>query len=106
MLLGLRSPRLRWATVVACLVATSTSAQVRTAAPAVGEDSPLRGGVPTGDRTSTPLALSIGDVIDRALRNNLGILMSDVAVEQAVGDRRVATSDLLPHLFEIGRAHV
>ena len=34
-----------------------------------------------------------------ALRNNLGILMSDVAVEQAVGDRRVATSDLLPHLF-------
>ena len=87
-----RFERFRWATVVTLLIATSASAQIRTAAPVVGEDSPLRGGVPTGERTTTPLVLSIGDVIDRALKSNLGVLTSDVAVEQAVG--------------EIGRAHV
>jgi outer membrane protein TolC len=58
---------------------------------------PFAGGVPTGTATSQPIALSIGDAINRALQHNLGVLMSEQGVEQARGARWTALSDLLPN---------
>jgi outer membrane protein TolC len=44
------------------------------------------------------LTLSLGDVIQRALVNNLGIVTSVDAMDRARGTRRVAMSELLPNL--------
>ena len=58
---------------------------------------PFSGGVPSGTATTQPIALSIGDAINRALEQNLGVLMSQQGVEQARGGRWVALSELLPN---------
>jgi len=58
---------------------------------------PFGGGVPSGTATNEPLALSIGDAINRALDHNLGVLMSQESVEQARGARWTALSELLPN---------
>ena len=59
---------------------------------------PFRGGVPSGTATSDALALSVADVINRALEHNLGVLTSEQAGEQARGARWVALSQLLPNI--------
>src|SRR5580658_5091837 len=46
----------------------------------------------------TPLALTLHDAIDRALRANLGFLTSDTASETARGERLSALSALMPRL--------
>ncbi len=76
----------------------SASAQIRTSAPQISDDSPFRGAVPTGTAVPEPLMLSLGDVIQRALANNLGLLTSEDAIDRARGARRVAMSELLPDL--------
>jgi outer membrane protein TolC len=84
--------------VYAVMLTASTPgfAQLRTFVPQIPDDSSLRGGVPTGLPTAESLALSLGDVIDRALANNLGVITSASAMDRANGTRRVAMSDLLP----------
>ena len=57
---------------------------------------PFLGGVPSGSATSTPLALSIGDAIERALAHNLGVLTAEDSAEHARGERRRTLSELLP----------
>jgi len=69
---------------------------------AVAAQGPLFGGVPTGTASTTPLPLSLADAIDRALRQNLALLLADQGVRQARGTRLEALSDVLPHVF--GRA--
>jgi outer membrane protein TolC len=56
----------------------------------------LLGGVPTGQVTTEPLALSIKDAVDRALRSNLGVVLQQEAARLAEGTRAVTLSDLLP----------
>src|SRR5215813_4904963 len=73
------------------LAATTTFAQ----------QNPFLGSVPTGNRSSTPLALSLRDAIDRGLKANLGLLVSDSANEIAQGERVRALSALLPQV--VGR---
>ncbi len=84
--------------VLFAAVATPASAQIRTSAPQISDDSPLRRGVPAGTATAEPLMLSLGDVIQRALVNNLGIVTSEDAMDRARGTRRIAMSELLPNL--------
>ena len=57
---------------------------------------PFFGGVPSGTVSPTPLSLTILDAINRALKQNLGILNAEHSVDQAKGKRWTALSDLLP----------
>ncbi len=54
------------------------------------------GSVPTGQPTAEPLRLTVLDVINRALENNLGILLADDARGRAEGARWRALGSLLP----------
>lgn len=63
-----------------------------------GQQSQFQGSVPTGVASSTPLALTIHDAIDRSLKTNLGLLVSDSTSEISRGQRLQALSALLPEL--------
>ena len=84
------------------LLAAATApaaAQIQTSTPQISDDSPFRGGVPMGTATPTPIALTLGDVIQRALANNLGLITSEGDIDRARGVQRVAFADLLPNLY-------
>jgi outer membrane protein TolC len=59
---------------------------------------PFLGGVPTGEATKEPLALTISETINRALKNNLGVLMAEEGIGRAEGARWRALSGLLPNI--------
>ncbi len=65
---------------------------------AVGQPSQFQGSVPRGTASSTPLALTLHDAIDRGLKANLGLLVSDSASESVRGQRLQALSALLPQV--------
>src|ERR1700675_2376549 len=69
-----------------------------TASTGVSQTGQFQGSVPSGSVSSTPLALTFRDAIDRALKANLGLLVSDSASESARGQRLNALSALLPQL--------
>jgi outer membrane protein TolC len=64
----------------------------------LGSQNPLFGSVPRGQPTAEVLQLTPLDAIDRGLKYNLGLLLSDYATEAARGARWRALSDLLPNL--------
>jgi outer membrane protein TolC len=78
--------------VLECLIAGVIAAAVAAA------QSQFQGSVPSGTPSATPLALALHDTIDRGLRTNLGLLVSDSASEAARGQRLQALSALLPQL--------
>ncbi len=57
---------------------------------------PFSGSIPQGRATPGVLDLSVQDALDRALKYNLGLYLSDRATEQARAARLRALSDLLP----------
>jgi outer membrane protein TolC len=59
------------------------------------QQSQFQGSVPAGV-ASAPLALTLHDAIDRGLKTNLGLLISDSASEISRGQRLQALSALLP----------
>jgi outer membrane protein TolC len=59
---------------------------------------PFLGGVPTGTVTPDMLTLSAGDVINRALEHNLGVLLAEEDITHASGTRRISLSQLLPNV--------
>src|SRR5271155_3281486 len=61
-----------------------------------GDPAQFQGSVTSGQASSTPIALSLQDAIDRGLKNNLGLLVSDTASRQAHAERVRALSALLP----------
>jgi outer membrane protein TolC len=65
---------------------------------ALSQTSQFQGSVPTGAASPAPLALTLHDAIDRGLKANLGLLVSDSASETARGQRLHALSALLPQL--------
>jgi outer membrane protein TolC len=65
---------------------------------AVGQQSQFQGSVPRGVASSTPLALALHDTIERGLKANLGLLVSDSANEAVRGQRLQALSALLPQV--------
>jgi outer membrane protein TolC len=60
--------------------------------------SPYSGSVPEGKATSTVLPLSFSDALNRGLRNNLGLLLSNDNTVTARGQKWQELSELLPHL--------
>jgi outer membrane protein TolC len=64
----------------------------------LGQQSQFQGSVPRGVASSTPLALTLHDAVDRGLKANLGLLVSDSANDSARGQRLQMLSALLPHL--------
>ncbi len=59
---------------------------------------PFQGSVPSGAVSSTPLALTLDDSIQRGLKANLGLLQSDTASQTARAQRVLALSALLPQV--------
>lgn len=66
------------------------------AAAMVAQQSQFQGSVATGTVSSTPLALTFHGAIDRGLKANLGLLVSDSTSEAVRGQRLQALSALLP----------
>ena len=76
--------------------AIPASAQFRSTAPSLPENSPFLGGVPSGTATTEPIRLSVSQAIFRALDHNLGVLLAEQNTEAARGERWTALSHLLP----------
>jgi outer membrane protein TolC len=62
----------------------------------LGQQIQFQGSVPSGAATGTPIALTLRGAIDRGLKTNLGLLVSDSASEIARGQRLQSLSSLLP----------
>ena len=81
-------------------------AQTQMQAPAPGSQaSPFLGSLPKGTATSEPLALSAKDAVERALQNNLGLLLQEEAETSAHGAKWQALADLLPNVSASLAAH-
>jgi outer membrane protein TolC len=63
-----------------------------------GPTNPFLGSVPKGTISSEPLQLSVKDAVQRALENNLGLLLQEEAEATARGARWRALADLLPNV--------
>lgn len=57
---------------------------------------PFLGGVTKGEVSPTPVQLSLKDAVNRALENNLGLLLQEQTAESARGAHWKALADLLP----------
>src|SRR5271166_1882433 len=57
---------------------------------------PYSGSIPQGKATPEVIEISVRDALDRGLKYNLGLYLSDRATEQARASRLRALSDLLP----------
>jgi len=60
-------------------------------------ESGYNGSVPSGQASTTPLALSLRDAIQRGLKYNLGVLTNQDSVDLASAERRRTLSYLLPN---------
>ncbi len=69
----------------------------------VAQQNQFQGSVAMGSVSATPLALTLHDAIDRGLKANLGLLVSDSTSESVRGQRLQALSALLPQLHAQGR---
>lgn len=87
-----------------CVVAVTTALSVAAPAAAqsgefqLGAGNPFLGSAPRGTATAGPIALSVKDAVERALRFNLGLLMQEDAVKDAHGARWRALAKLLPEV--------
>ena len=61
-----------------------------------GQQSQFQGSVPTGTASPAPIPLTLRDALDRGLKTNLGLLVSDSLSESARGARVRSLSALLP----------
>jgi outer membrane protein TolC len=60
---------------------------------------PYLGGVPAGQLSATPVALSLKDAVGRGLRQNLGGFLASDSVTDARGQKWQAVSALLPNVI-------
>jgi outer membrane protein TolC len=84
-----------------CLASAQTQAPGLTPLPSAEQviqrnQDPFSGSIPQGQATPGVIDLSVQDALDRALKYNLGLYLSDRATEQARAARLRALSDLLP----------
>ena len=78
------------------LFAQAAAAQTQSQAGA--PSNPFLGSVPKGTATAERLALSAKDAVQRALQNNLGLLLQEESEATAHGARWQALADLLPNV--------
>ena len=83
------------AVMVAILGAGAGGAWAQSQAPGTPSN-PFLGSIPKGTVTATPLPLTAKDAVQRALQNNLGLLLQEEAETTAHGARWRALADLLP----------
>ena len=76
---------------------TGPAAQAPSASMAT-EQNPFLGSAPPGPAQTGVIPLSLADAINRGLKYNLGVLMSDQATQQARGAKIRALSKLLPQI--------
>ena len=76
----------------------SSSPSVGPSSYSLRSQSPFAGSVPEGQATSAVLPLSFKEAIDRALRNNLGLLIGSDNLLAARGQRWQELSHLLPNV--------
>jgi len=62
------------------------------------EQNPVLGSVPQGTVSAEPVKLTILDALDRGLKYNLGIILSNQVTRSAEAERVRSLSNLLPHL--------
>jgi outer membrane protein TolC len=62
----------------------------------LGQEIQIQGSVPSGTASATPLRLTLGEALERGLKANLGLLVSNSASEIARGQRLQSLSVLLP----------
>src|ERR1700691_974284 len=67
-----------------------------------GQQSQFQGSVAVGTASPTRLPLTLHDAIDRGLKANLGLLVSDSTSESVRGQRLQALSALLPQIHAQG----
>jgi outer membrane protein TolC len=60
---------------------------------------PYLGGIPTGQLSATPVALSLEDAVALGLKRNLGEVLATDVVTDARGQRWQTLSELLPHVI-------
>src|SRR5690348_2239429 len=65
--------------------ATGAASSSASAIPQTSTQNPVLGSVPTGATTGQVIPLSISDAIDRALKQNLGLLLSNDSVNSSKG---------------------
>ena len=75
---------------------SDSASSSRSSMSGLGAQDPFWGGVPSGEPTSGVLALTLKDSIERGLKYNLGLLLSEQGTRAARGARLRALSDLLP----------
>ncbi|HEX8924328.1 MAG TPA: TolC family protein [Terriglobales bacterium] len=63
-----------------------------------GGQNPLLGSVPQGQVSAEPVKLTILDALDRGLKYNLGIILTQQGTNTAAADRLRALSNLLPQV--------
>jgi outer membrane protein TolC len=66
---------------------------------AQGAQNPYLGGIPAGETSTTPLALTLEDAIARGLKQNLGLFLGEQGTRAAEAGRIAARSGLLPNVM-------
>src|SRR5437899_2419324 len=95
-----RTMKVGWAAaavMITMLGAGTRDASAQTQAPG-SPSNPFLGSVPKGTVTATPMALSAREAVERALANNLGLLLQEEGEAAARGARWRALADLLPNV--------
>jgi outer membrane protein TolC len=86
-----------WTALAVVVAALGGAADAAAQAQAPGAPSnPFFGSIPKGTATTTPMPLSAKDAVERALQNNLGLLLQEEAATTAHGAHWRAMADLLP----------
>ena len=107
-----RAARIGWAALSAAVVSlscclasaqTPTSPAELTTLPSAESviqrnQDPFSGSLPQGKATNGVIDLSVEDALDRGLKYNLGLYLTDRATEQARASHLKALSDLLPNI--------
>jgi outer membrane protein TolC len=92
-----RAGRKAWA--LACVLAlVATAARAQSNIPQSSSQNPVLGSVSSGPGSPGVLSLTLSDAMDRALRQNLGVLFGSDAVLSARGESWQERSRLLPNL--------
>jgi outer membrane protein TolC len=92
------------AVMIIMLGAGARGASAQTQAPGTSP-SPFFGSIPKGTATATPMALSARNAVERALQNNLGLLLQEESETTAHGAHWKALADLLPNVSGSLAAH-
>jgi outer membrane protein TolC len=79
-------------------VPRQASAPVPVPSGLAGAQGPFAGGVPTGQVSPSVLQLKLSDAIDRGLKQNLGLFLSEQGTRSAQASRWLARSGLLPDI--------